>query len=73
MIPPADLQITRWPEDHPNMRPGGQKVGTGPYGVKIVHIPSGIIACVDIGNSQHRNRQIAIDMILSALTSEWYK
>jgi protein subunit release factor A len=73
LIPSSDLETTRWPEDHPNLRPGGQHVGSGPFGIKVKHIPSGIEACVDIGSSQHRNRQIAIEMIEAALTSEWYR
>jgi protein subunit release factor A len=72
-IPIEDLEITRWPEDHPNLNPGGQHVGSGPYGVKIKHIPSGIIACVEIGSSQHKNKEIAMDMILAALTNRWYR
>lgn len=65
MIDPADLMIEIWP---PRQSPGGQHVGTGPSGVRITHIPSGTIACVDTDRSQHINRTIAMDMILSALT-----
>ncbi len=64
MIDPDQVHIETWPP-----RPkGGQHVGSGPAGVKVTHIPSGITACVDIGRSQHINRMIAMDMILSAVT-----
>lgn len=62
---PDDLKIESWP---PRQSLGGQIVGTGPYGVKITHLPTGIEACVDVGRSQYRNRAIAIDMIVSAIT-----
>jgi protein subunit release factor A len=47
---------------------GGQHVGCDPGGVKITHIPTGIQALVSIDRSQHINRMIAMDMIISALT-----
>ena len=46
---------------------GGQHVGTD-YGVLVTHEPTGVSAYVNVGRSQHGNREIAIDMILSALT-----
>lgn len=60
-----DLQIEPWP---PRKHPGGQHVGTGPYGIKVTHLPTGIVACVEIGRSQFTNREIAMDMITAALT-----
>lgn len=51
---------------------GGQHVGTD-RGVKVTHIPSGLIAMVDNDRSQHRNRSIALDMILGGLTSKHYR
>ena len=65
-IPPEDLKIKseRWP--------GGQHVGT-PSGVKITHLPSGLIAECKTERSQHRNRQIAMDMILGGLTSPHFR
>lgn len=65
LIGPEHLKIEHWP---PRQNKGGQHVGTGPSGVKITHIPSGIEACVDIGRSQHVNRLIAMEMIEAALT-----
>ena len=65
LIKPEDIRIEAWPSRKP---PGGQHVGTGPSGVKVIHIPSGIEACVEIGRSQHINRMIAVEMIEAALT-----
>ncbi len=65
MIDHNDLRIERWP---PYENQGGQHVGSGPSGVKVTHIPSGIEAAVDIGRSQHINLQIAMNMIESAIT-----
>jgi protein subunit release factor A len=65
LIKPEDLRLEAWP---PRKSPGGQQVGTGPCGVKAIHIPTGIEACVEIGRSQHINRLIAIEMIEAALT-----
>lgn len=65
LIDPADLKIEFWP---PRQPPGGQHVGSGPSGVKVTHLPSGIQACVEIGRSQHVNREIAIGMIEAAIT-----
>ena len=65
MLDPADLKTEAWP---PREDRGGQHVGTGPGGVKVTHVPSGIEACVSIGRSQHTNREIAINMIEAAVT-----
>lgn len=65
MIDAADIKIEAWP---PRTDRGGQHVGTGPSGIKITHIPSGIEACVSIGRSQFTNREIAMNMIEAALT-----
>lgn len=46
---------------------GGQHCGIQ-SGVRATHIASGITAYVDIGRSQHINKMIAEDMILSAIT-----
>ncbi len=65
MINPEDLKTEFWP---PRQPPGGQHVGTGPSGVKITHLPTGIEACVEVSRSQFINREIALDMIAAALT-----
>jgi protein subunit release factor A len=51
-----DLRIEPWSLRN---RQGGMHVGTGPHGIKVTHIPSGIEACVHIGQSQFANREIA--------------
>ena len=51
---------------------GGQHVGSY-QGIKITHIPSGLTAMCDTERSQHRNKQIAMDMILGGLTSPSYR
>lgn len=63
-IPAEDLKI-----ESSDPRPvGGQHFGTGPSGVKITHIPTGTEAICRSSRSQHLNREIAMDMILAALT-----
>lgn len=52
---------------------GGQRFGSGDPGVKLTHLPSGIIVEVSCASSQHRNVQIALDAILGAITSQNYK
>ena len=56
-----DLRIEPW------AAAGGRHVGAGANGIKVTHIPSGIEACVDIGQSQFANRDIAIKMIEAAI------
>ena len=63
-IPLKDLTFESWPP----RAMGGQHVGTGPNGVKVTHLPTGLVACCDIARSQHINRLIAAYMILAALT-----
>lgn len=65
LINQEDIRTEAWP---PRQSLGGQHVGTGPSGVKVTHIPTGIEACVEIGRSQHINRLIAVEMIEAALT-----
>lgn len=66
-IPADHLAVSLWPE-----RKGGQQVGT-PSGVRVEHLPSGLVACVNTDRSQYRNRAIALDMILGGLTSSSYR
>lgn len=64
MIPAEELKVEVWPERDK----GGQHVGIV-TGVRITHLPTGIMACCQTNRSQHRNRQIALEMIEAALTS----
>jgi len=57
---------------HPPSR-GGQHVGTPHSKIRVTHIPSGLVAECDSDRSQHRNRQICLDMILSGLTSPHFR
>lgn len=65
MIDPNDLTITVLPE-----RTGGMQCGNMAHGVKIVHNTLGIEAVCTQARSQWKNREIAMDMILSAITHE---
>jgi hypothetical protein len=61
----ADLRVQPWPLSEPRR---GLDVGTGPNGIKVAHIPSGIEARVGIGQSQFASRDIAIKTIEAAIT-----
>lgn len=63
MIPPDELSIETY-RPHP---PGGQHVGTY-RGVRVEHLPTGLIAICQSDRSQHRNKEIALHMIEAALT-----
>lgn len=67
-LPPEDFQI----EGYNRNPPGGQHAGVS-GGVKITYLPLGWIAICDSDRSQHRNRAIALDMILGGLTGGGYK
>ena len=67
-IPAEDLQIEVWPPS----TVGGQHVGV-PNGIKVTHLPSLISVTVNSERSQHRNKAIAIDAILGAITSPHYR
>ena len=60
-------------EKYPPTPLGGQHVGTGPNGIKITHVPSGLIAICEMSRSSHFNKQIAMDMILGGLTSQSFR
>lgn len=63
------LIIECWPP----RQTGGQVVGSGPAGVRITHLPSGIQCIVNTERSQHKNKSIAMDMIESALTHPFFR
>jgi protein subunit release factor A len=68
VIPTNEL---KW-ETHPPNPIGGQHVGCGSMGVRLTHLPTEIVIEVNVGRSLHRNRQIALDALLGALTSPHY-
>ena len=68
MIRPEDLRV----EVVRPYLPGGQHVGVY-CGVKITHIPTGLVAICDTARSQFRNKKIAMDMLLGGLTSPEFR
>lgn len=68
MTPTPDWHKDVVMELYPPISQGGQHVGTS-SGVKATHTPTGIVAIVQTGRSQHVNRQIALDMIEGGLTN----
>jgi len=69
-IPEGDLNVEGIYLDTGTTEPrrGGQHCGMPAMAVRVTHIPSGIMAQVHIGRSQHINRLIALDMIEAAIT-----
>lgn len=65
MIPDEDLKVEL---DDPRMGLGGQHCGGAYNGIRVEHLPTGLVAICRTERSQHMNRQICLDMILSALT-----
>lgn len=65
-IPPEELKLEAYPIEGIDRR-GGQHVG-GHSGVRATHIPTGIMAYVQSARSQHINKEIAIEMLETALT-----
>lgn len=63
-IPADELKFDSWPP----RAIGGQHVGVE-SGIRVEHIPTGLMVIVNVGRSQHRNRQIAMDMLMGGLTS----
>lgn len=50
--------------------PGGQYAGMPATDIRVTHIPTGVMAQCGLHRSQHKNRQIAMEMIEWALASE---
>ena len=68
IIPDEDLNVVAlWPKSE-----GGQHVGVPIPEVMVTHIPSGLTAIVR-QKSQHRARQVAVEMILGGLTSTQFR
>ena len=67
-IDPKDLLIEAWPD----RGKGGQHVGMQ-FGIKVTHLPSGLVAFCENERSQHRNMRVAHDMILGGITSPHFR
>jgi protein subunit release factor A len=67
-IDPADLSYEMWPPRDL----GGQHVGVS-SGVKVTHLPTGLVAICHTERSQHRNKNVAVDMLLGGITSPHFR
>lgn len=68
-IPSEDITIEVWPP----RQQGGQHVGPGPCGIKLTYREGDLIVICNTERSQHRNKAIAMDMLLGGLTSPYYR
>jgi protein subunit release factor A len=65
MLDGDDILVEIWPP----RKQGGQQVGSGSNGIKITHLRYGLEAISTEHRTQHKNRAIAAEMIVAAITS----
>lgn len=61
----ADLHV----EPYPYVKPGGQHVNDMRPGIRITHLPSGLVATSEVALTPIRNRTIALRMIEAGLNA----
>ena len=71
MIPDSELEIKALRD--PKYNYGGQHVGMPIEPIQVTHIPSGITATCGVMRSQHRNRQVALEMVEYGVLEAGYR
>jgi protein subunit release factor A len=72
LIPPEHLLVERiYRGTNTTERPGGQHAGSPPSDIRVIHVPSGLVAQCGAFRSDYKNRTVAIEMIEAALTGKY--
>lgn len=74
MIDAADLKVELiYRQTGTTQSPGGQHAGVPVTDIRITHIPTGLIAQCGEMRSQHKNKQVALEMLEWGLISVKYQ